>query len=185
MPAAAASSSAKLRSRSDESRPRLAAAERGIDLLYFWSDEASEVEGAIRFNLKASALRVPAADYATAAAHGGAVAAALDDITGTVLRSTHTLLAVTSELKVSYVRPAPLYRTLRFSAKVDEVRAGGRRVLTSAQIVDDDGEPVAVGRAVMVDLAVPAAPRASAGGGGHGSPAQPSSPLANRRPGAA
>ena len=50
------------------------------------------------------------------------------------------------------------------------------------QIVDDDGEPVAVGRAVMVDLAVPAAPRASAGGGGHGSPAQPSSPLANRRP---
>ena len=53
------------------------------------------------------------------------------------------------------------------------------------QIVDDDGEPVAVGRAVMVDLAVPAAPRASAGGGGHGSPAQPSSPLANRRPGAA
>ena len=75
-----------------------------------------------------------------------------------------------------------LDRTLRFTAKVDEVRAGGRRVLTSAQIVDDDGEPVAVGRAVMVDLAVPAAPRASAGGGGHGSPAQPSSPLANRRP---
>ena len=65
------------------------------------------------------------------------------------------------------------------------MRAGGRRVLTSAQIVDDDGEPVAVGRAVMVDLAVPAAPRASAGGAGHGSPAQPSSPLANRRPGAA
>ena len=83
------------------------------------------------------------------------------------------------------MRPAPLYRTLRFTAKVDEVRAGGRRVLTSAQIVDDDGEPVAVGRAVMVDLAAPAAPRASAGGGGHGSPAQPSSPLANRRPGAA
>ena len=80
------------------------------------------------------------------------------------------------------MRPAPLYRTLRFTAKVDEVRAGGRRVLTSAQIVDDDGEPVAVGRAVMVDLAVPAAPRASGGGGGHSSPAQPSSPLANRRP---
>ena len=80
-------------------------------------------------------------------AHGGIVAALLDEACGQVARPLVSP-AVTSRLEVRYLAPVPVEEPLRISAHVVEV--GDRRVGAEASILDRDGLVLAHARADVV-----------------------------------
>ncbi|MEV6274491.1 PaaI family thioesterase [Nocardia sp. NPDC051832] len=80
-------------------------------------------------------------------AHGGVVAAVLDEAAGTV-PTTMCVPAVTAKLEVNYARPARLYRPMTVSAVLAR-REGERKLHINARI-EDDGQLVAEGNALFV-----------------------------------
>jgi acyl-coenzyme A thioesterase PaaI-like protein len=66
-------------------------------------------------------------------AHGGWIAAALDDFLGRFL--TATKLVVTASLEIRYIRPVPV----------------GRRLQLSAQVLDHDGDRWTVGAQIRLE----------------------------------
>ena len=80
-------------------------------------------------------------------AHGGIVAALLDEACGQVAR-LRVSPAVTSRLEVRYLAPVPVEEPLRISAQVVEV--GERRVGAEASILDGDGLVLAHARVDVV-----------------------------------
>ncbi len=80
-------------------------------------------------------------------AHGGIVAALLDEACGQVARPLVSP-AVTSRLEVRYLAPVPVEELLRISAQV--VETGERRVSVEASILDGDGLVLAHAQADVV-----------------------------------
>jgi acyl-coenzyme A thioesterase PaaI-like protein len=67
--------------------------------------------------------------------HGGFVAAAFDEVLG-LAQSLAGQAGMTANLTVRYRRPTPLYKELRFEARLDSVN--GRKVTTSAVLKAGD-----------------------------------------------
>ncbi len=67
--------------------------------------------------------------------HGGYIAAAFDEVLGFTQALTGSA-GMTGKLEISYRRPTPLYRTLRFEGRVTNV--SGRKILTHATLHDGE-----------------------------------------------
>ncbi|MFI9505739.1 PaaI family thioesterase [Nocardia sp. NPDC052566] len=80
-------------------------------------------------------------------AHGGVVAAVLDEASGTV-PTTMCVPAVTAKLEVNYARPAPLHRPMIVSAVL--ARREGERKLHITARLELDGALVADARALFI-----------------------------------
>ncbi|MGN7132509.1 PaaI family thioesterase [Rhodococcoides corynebacterioides] len=84
-------------------------------------------------------------------AHGGAVAAACDDLFGFTLWIARTP-AVTRNLTVDYLAPVPLHRPLRIRAHVREV--DGRKLHLRATGTADDGTEMFTAQAVFITVSI-------------------------------
>ncbi|MFI6367385.1 PaaI family thioesterase [Nocardia sp. NPDC050630] len=80
-------------------------------------------------------------------AHGGVIAAILDEASGTV-PTAMCVPAVTAKLEVNYVRPAPLHRPMIVTAILDR-REGERKLHIHARL-EHDGELIAEGNALFI-----------------------------------
>jgi uncharacterized protein (TIGR00369 family) len=85
-------------------------------------------------------------------AHGGVIAAALDEAMALLLFERGTF-AVTGRLEVDLVAPAPVGTFVRVSASLD--REGERTVELSAQAVGEDGRPLAAAKGTFVRVGSP------------------------------
>ncbi|MEG8183392.1 PaaI family thioesterase [Nocardia terpenica] len=81
-------------------------------------------------------------------AHGGVVAAALDEAAGSALLPLG-LPAVTAQLDVSYHAPVPIGRTLTVRSRLDE--RAGRKLRISAEL-ELDGSVVARARVLFIEV---------------------------------
>jgi acyl-coenzyme A thioesterase PaaI-like protein len=81
-------------------------------------------------------------------AHGGVVAAALDEAMSLLLHGRETY-AVTGRLEIDLRAPAPVGSFVRVEADVEEV--DGRRLHVAARAFDEAGAELASGRAVFVE----------------------------------
>ncbi len=83
-------------------------------------------------------------------AHGGIIAAILDEAMGKV-NKLRSVVAMTREMKVDYLKPVPLHRWL--SAEAWEVRVRGREHTNAAAIKTERGEILAhsTGKFVAID----------------------------------
>ena len=79
-------------------------------------------------------------------AHGGVVAALLDEACGQVVRPRLSP-AVTARLEVRYLAPVPVEEPLRISAETTELEE--RRATAEATILDEGGLVLAHGRAEL------------------------------------
>ncbi|AUM20083.1 PaaI family thioesterase [Rhodococcus ruber] len=84
-------------------------------------------------------------------AHGGAVAAACDDLFGFTLWIALTP-AVTRSLTVDYLAPVPLHRAFRISAHVREI--DGRKLHLEATATADDGTALFTAHAVFIAVSI-------------------------------
>ncbi len=82
-------------------------------------------------------------------AHGGIIATILDEAMGKV-NKIRSVVALTSEMQVKYLRPVPLGKTLLVEARERRVR--GRKHINIAEIRDRRGEVLARGRAVFIAI---------------------------------
>ncbi len=80
-------------------------------------------------------------------AHGGIIATILDEAMGKVNR-LRSLVALTSEMKVEYLKPVPLGQPLIVEGR--EVRKRGRRLLHAAELRDEHGQVLARSRGTFV-----------------------------------
>lgn len=80
-------------------------------------------------------------------AHGGIVAAVLDEASGSV-PTRNGIPAVTAKLAVNYRKPAPLHRPMRVSATLDR-REGDRKLHITARL-ELDGELIAESDAMFI-----------------------------------
>lgn len=82
-------------------------------------------------------------------AHGGIVAAALDEAMGMAV-TVEGVYALTGSLEVDFQGPAPIGTFVRVEARID--RRDGKRLWTTARALGGEGadEPVAEARAVFV-----------------------------------
>lgn len=82
-------------------------------------------------------------------AHGGAVAAACDDLLGFVLFVAETA-AVTRSLTIDYLAPVPLHEPHRITASVE--RRNGRRLYVTGTGAGADHEPRFTAHAVFITV---------------------------------
>jgi uncharacterized protein (TIGR00369 family) len=80
-------------------------------------------------------------------AHGGVIAAALDEAMALLLFERGTF-AVTGRLEVDLVAPAPVGTFVRVSARLEE--EGERTVALAAQATGEDGERLAAAKGTFV-----------------------------------
>ncbi len=73
-------------------------------------------------------------------AHGGVIAAILDEAMGKV-NKLRSVVAMTKEMRVEYLKPVPLNRQLL--AEAWEISVHGRRHVNAAEIRNDTGEVLA------------------------------------------
>jgi uncharacterized protein (TIGR00369 family) len=84
-------------------------------------------------------------------AHGGIVAAILDEIGGrTAMIGNHRRFFVTAKMDIRYKRPVPLGPALRASGRLIERR--GRLTIARAEIRAADGSLLAQAQVVLADL---------------------------------
>mmetsp|Transcript_6323 Transcript_6323/g.18772 ORF Transcript_6323/g.18772 Transcript_6323/m.18772 type:complete len:210 (+) Transcript_6323:199-828(+) len=130
-----------------------AALHRGTDIVYYYERERPKgITGAVRFGLKAASIVLPEYEYATAA-HGGAVEAVLDDLTGTVVRHCQSVWMATSEFTAKLKKPCPIDKTMTFEGWVDSVEKRGLYCIAKAKILCG-GVVIATAEAKMVDTVV-------------------------------
>jgi len=79
--------------------------------------------------------------------HGGIIATILDDAMSK-LNKLRDVIAATSELRIEYLKPVPLRTPLRVESR--ELRKSGRRLIHTAEILDQKGSVLARGRGVFV-----------------------------------
>jgi len=82
-------------------------------------------------------------------AHGGIIATILDEAMGKVNKLRH-VVALTSQITVTYVKPVPLHKPLWVESR--EVRVKGRRHVNMAEILDQKGEVLAHSRGVFIAI---------------------------------
>jgi uncharacterized protein (TIGR00369 family) len=80
-------------------------------------------------------------------AHGGIIATVLDEAMGKVNR-LRSLVALTSELQVEYLRPVPLGKPLIVESR--EVSKRGRRLVHTAELRNPQGQVLARSRGTFV-----------------------------------
>ena len=82
-------------------------------------------------------------------AHGGVIATILDEAMGKVNKLRH-VIAMTSQMKVAYLKPVPLRRPLRVESW--ELRVRGRRHINTAEILNGRGQVLARGTATFLAI---------------------------------
>src|SRR5881396_1525329 len=80
-------------------------------------------------------------------AHGGIIATILDEAMGKV-NKRRQVVALTSEIRVQYLKPMPLNKLLRVESR--EVRVRGRQHINMAEIFDQKGEVLARSRGTFI-----------------------------------
>jgi uncharacterized protein (TIGR00369 family) len=80
-------------------------------------------------------------------AHGGIIATILDEAMGKV-NKLRSVIALTSEMKIEYLRPVPLRQPLIAEGREKSVR--GRRHINVGEIRNGKNEVLARGRAVFI-----------------------------------
>jgi len=81
--------------------------------------------------------------------HGGIIATILDEAMGKVNKRRH-VIALTSEITVSYLKPVPLHTRLRVESF--EVEVHGRRHVNAAEIYNEKDEVLARGRGLFIAI---------------------------------
>ena len=81
--------------------------------------------------------------------HGGIIATILDEAMGKVNR-LRQVVALTSEIKVNYLKPVPLLKPLRVESR--EVRVKGRKHINVAEILNEEGETLARGEGLFIAI---------------------------------
>jgi uncharacterized protein (TIGR00369 family) len=81
--------------------------------------------------------------------HGGIIATILDEAMGKVNKLRH-VIALTSEIKVNYLKPVPLNKPLRVESF--EVRVRGRKHINQAEILNEKGELLAKSRGLFIAI---------------------------------
>jgi uncharacterized protein (TIGR00369 family) len=81
--------------------------------------------------------------------HGGIIATLLDEAMGKVNKLRH-VVALTSEIKVKYLKPVPLNKPLRVESR--EVRVRGRKHVNMAEILNQKGEVLARGEGLFIAI---------------------------------
>ncbi|MGH6628701.1 MAG: PaaI family thioesterase, partial [Burkholderiales bacterium] len=76
-------------------------------------------------------------------AHGGIIATVLDEAMGKVNR-LRSLVALTSEMRVEYLKPVPLGKPLIVESR--EIRKRGRRLVHAAELRNPQGQVLARSR---------------------------------------
>ncbi len=79
--------------------------------------------------------------------HGGIIATILDDAMSK-LNKLRGVIAVTSQMKIDYLKPVPLQTRLRVQSRA--VAKRGRRLVHEAEIVNEGGKVLARSRGVFV-----------------------------------
>ena len=82
-------------------------------------------------------------------AHGGIIATVLDEAMGKVNKLRH-VVALTSTIRVDYLKPVPLNQPLRVESR--ELRVRGRYHTNAAEILDRNGQLLARSEAVFVAI---------------------------------
>ena len=81
--------------------------------------------------------------------HGGIIATLLDEAMGKVNKLRH-VVALTSEITVTYLKPVPLNKALRVESR--EVSVRGRRHVNMAEILNDKDEVLARSRGLFIAI---------------------------------
>ena len=81
--------------------------------------------------------------------HGGIIATILDEAMGKV-NKIRSVVAVTSEMTVNYVKPVPLNQPLRVESR--ELEVNGRQHINMAVILNEKGEILARSRGVFLAI---------------------------------
>jgi acyl-coenzyme A thioesterase PaaI-like protein len=82
-------------------------------------------------------------------AHGGIIATILDEAMGKVSK-LHNLIALTSRMEVTYLKPVPLFQALIVEGWETGVR--GREHHRAAEIRNREGEVLASGKAIFIEI---------------------------------
>jgi len=82
-------------------------------------------------------------------AHGGIIATILDEAMGKVNKLRH-VVALTSQITVSYLKPVPLNQPLRVESR--EVRAHGRQHINMAEILNQKNEVLARSEGLFIAI---------------------------------
>ena len=96
-----------------------------------------------RFRLQARFVGPPAH------AHGGIIATILDEAMGKVSK-LRNVIALTSRMEVSYLKPVPLFKPLIVEGW--EVRVRGREHMHAAEIRNREGETLASSKATFIEI---------------------------------
>jgi uncharacterized protein (TIGR00369 family) len=81
--------------------------------------------------------------------HGGIIATILDEAMGKVNKLRH-VVALTSEIRVKYLKPVPLNKPLRVESR--EVRVSGREHVNMAEILNQKDEVLASGEGRFIAI---------------------------------
>ena len=81
--------------------------------------------------------------------HGGIIATILDEAMGKVNKLRH-VVAVTSEMTVTYLKPVPLRKRLQVESR--EVKVKGRKHINMAEILNEKGEVLARGQGLFIAI---------------------------------
>jgi acyl-coenzyme A thioesterase PaaI-like protein len=82
-------------------------------------------------------------------AHGGIIATILDEAMGKVSK-LHNLIALTSKMEITYLKPVPLFKPLIVEGW--DVGVRGREHYRAAEIRNRDGEVLASGKATFIEI---------------------------------
>src|SRR5271170_902438 len=82
-------------------------------------------------------------------AHGGIIATILDEAMGKV-NKLRNVVALTSQIKVDYLKPVPLNQPLHVESR--EVRVRGRHHINMAEILNPKGEVLARSRGLFIAI---------------------------------
>src|SRR5882757_1586466 len=81
--------------------------------------------------------------------HGGIIATILDEAMGKV-NKLRDVIALTSQMRVEYLRPVPLNKPLRVESR--EVNVRGRKHVNTGEILNQKGEVLARGQALFISV---------------------------------
>src|SRR6266849_7960658 len=81
--------------------------------------------------------------------HGGIIATILDEAMGKV-NKLRQVVALTSEITVSYLKPVPLKQPLRVESREGKVR--GRKHINMAEILNEQGEVLARSQGLFIAI---------------------------------
>jgi uncharacterized protein (TIGR00369 family) len=81
--------------------------------------------------------------------HGGIIATILDEAMGKV-NKLRQVVALTSEIKVNYLKPVPLKQSLRVESR--EVKVTGRKHINMAEILNENGEVLARSEGLFIAI---------------------------------